>query len=151
MPLREWRRPGSSSWSGCPSYTGGLHLAGCPGQHCLQVYISPILPPLANCRYIPLGVLERVPQRINERPPYFVGRDDLETLMASGSCSDWIRLRWVGHLDQTNHMFLPSQQHTPPLLPPLIPAAHTTPPPPHPAPLLSSLDPSSTHHPSSLP
>ena len=91
-----------------------------------------ITPPssLANCRYIPLGVLERVPQRINERPPYFVGRDDLETLMASGSCSDWIRLRWVGHLDQTNHMFLPSQQHTPPLLPPLIPAAHTTPPPP---------------------
>ncbi|KAK0042124.1 tRNA-dihydrouridine(47) synthase [NAD(P)(+)]-like isoform X1, partial [Biomphalaria pfeifferi] len=43
-------------------------------------------------RYIPVGVLEVVPQRINERPPYFVGRNDLETLMASASCADWIKL-----------------------------------------------------------
>lgn len=43
-------------------------------------------------RYIPVGVLERVPQLINERPPYFRGRDDMETLMASPNCGDWIKI-----------------------------------------------------------
>ncbi|KAL3832035.1 hypothetical protein ACJMK2_023715 [Sinanodonta woodiana] len=43
-------------------------------------------------RYIPVGLLERVPQKINERPPYYKGRDDLETLMASPSCRDWIKI-----------------------------------------------------------
>lgn len=44
-------------------------------------------------RYIPVGILERVPQKINERPPAFVGRDDLETLMSSNQCDDWIKIR----------------------------------------------------------
>ncbi|KAK3592768.1 hypothetical protein CHS0354_003203 [Potamilus streckersoni] len=43
-------------------------------------------------RYIPVGLLERVPQMINERPPYYRGRDELETLMASPSCRDWIKI-----------------------------------------------------------
>lgn len=43
-------------------------------------------------RYVPVGLLERPPQRINERPGAFHGRDDLETLMASPSCQDWIKL-----------------------------------------------------------
>ncbi|XP_043243786.1 tRNA-dihydrouridine(47) synthase [NAD(P)(+)]-like [Amphibalanus amphitrite] len=43
-------------------------------------------------RYIPAGLLERPPQRINERPPAFRGRDDLETLMASGNCRDWVTI-----------------------------------------------------------
>lgn len=43
-------------------------------------------------RYIPVGILERIPQRINERPPPYFGRNDLETLMASPSCSDWIKI-----------------------------------------------------------
>ncbi|KER31868.1 hypothetical protein T265_01957 [Opisthorchis viverrini] len=43
-------------------------------------------------RYIPYGILERVPQRINERPPAYFGRNDLETLMASENCADWIRI-----------------------------------------------------------
>ncbi|XP_070566820.1 tRNA-dihydrouridine(47) synthase [NAD(P)(+)]-like [Ptychodera flava] len=43
-------------------------------------------------RYIPVGILERVPQRINERPPYYFGRNDLETLMASNNCGDWIKI-----------------------------------------------------------
>ena len=47
------------------------------------------------CRYIPVGVLEQVPQKINQRPPAFVGRDDLETLMASNNCKDWIKIRYV--------------------------------------------------------
>jgi len=43
-------------------------------------------------RYIPVGVLEQVPQRINERPPYYIGRNDLETLMASANCADWVKI-----------------------------------------------------------
>ncbi|CAB4041842.1 tRNA-dihydrouridine(47) synthase [NAD(P)(+)]-like, partial [Paramuricea clavata] len=42
--------------------------------------------------YIPVGLLERLPQRINERPPPYVGRNDLETLMASNKCEDWIKI-----------------------------------------------------------
>ncbi|KAL0611891.1 tRNA-dihydrouridine synthase [NAD]-like [Plecturocebus cupreus] len=44
------------------------------------------------CRYVPVGLLERLPQRINERPPYYLGRDYLETLMASQKADDWIRI-----------------------------------------------------------
>jgi hypothetical protein len=43
-----------------------------------------------TCRYIPVGLLEVVPQRINWRPPSYYGRDDLETLMASDSAADWV-------------------------------------------------------------
>lgn len=43
-------------------------------------------------RYVPVGLLERPPQKINERPPIYFGRDDLETLMASGNCADWIKI-----------------------------------------------------------
>lgn len=49
-----------------------------------------------------MGLLERLPQRINERPPYYLGRDYLETLMASQKAADWIHIRcwelrsWVG-------------------------------------------------------
>lgn len=43
-------------------------------------------------RYVPYGLLERPPQRINQRPQPFRGRDDLETLMASPNSSDWVKL-----------------------------------------------------------
>ncbi|XP_013181188.1 PREDICTED: tRNA-dihydrouridine(47) synthase [NAD(P)(+)]-like [Papilio xuthus] len=43
-------------------------------------------------RYVPVGLLERPPQKINERPPTYIGRDDLETLMASSNCSDWVKI-----------------------------------------------------------
>ncbi|KAK2504575.1 hypothetical protein MC885_000700 [Smutsia gigantea] len=43
------------------------------------------------CRYVPVGLLERLPQRIHERPPCYLGRDYLETLMAS-QATDWIRI-----------------------------------------------------------
>lgn len=35
------------------------------------------------CRYIPVGLLEVLPQKLNWRPPNYYGRSDLETLMAS--------------------------------------------------------------------
>ncbi|XP_027162663.1 tRNA-dihydrouridine(47) synthase [NAD(P)(+)]-like [Coffea eugenioides] len=45
-----------------------------------------------SCRYIPVGLLDVIPQKINWRPPSYYGRDDLETLMASDSAADWIRI-----------------------------------------------------------
>ncbi|KAK7310590.1 hypothetical protein RJT34_08184 [Clitoria ternatea] len=45
-----------------------------------------------TCRYIPVGLLEVVPQRINWRPPSYCGRNELETLMASDSAADWVRI-----------------------------------------------------------
>ncbi|KAG7273568.1 hypothetical protein CRUP_019814, partial [Coryphaenoides rupestris] len=44
------------------------------------------------CRYIPVGLLERAPQRINDRPPYYLGRDYLESLMASQHVGDWVKI-----------------------------------------------------------
>ncbi|KAJ3023111.1 tRNA-dihydrouridine synthase 3 [Thoreauomyces humboldtii] len=43
-------------------------------------------------RYIPVGLLEALPQRMNDRPPQYVGRDDLETLMASDKSEDWVKI-----------------------------------------------------------
>lgn len=43
-------------------------------------------------RYVPVGLLERPPQRINERPPFYKGRDEMETLMASSNCADWVKI-----------------------------------------------------------
>lgn len=44
------------------------------------------------CRYIPVGLLEVLPQKINERPPMYKGRDELETLLSSPSVSDWVKI-----------------------------------------------------------
>lgn len=43
-------------------------------------------------RYIPIGVLEHLPPSINERPPAYRARDDLETLLASKNYKDWIKI-----------------------------------------------------------
>ncbi|KAI8922894.1 hypothetical protein BC831DRAFT_58285 [Entophlyctis helioformis] len=43
-------------------------------------------------RYVPVGLIEVLPQRINERPERFFGRDELETLMASSRVADWIKI-----------------------------------------------------------
>eukprot|EP00798_Chlamydomonas_sp_ICE-L_P001745 gene1745-33155_t len=45
-----------------------------------------------TCRYIPVGVLERVPQQMHWRPSPFVGRNDLETLMSSDGAQDWVKI-----------------------------------------------------------
>jgi tRNA-dihydrouridine synthase 3 len=41
-------------------------------------------------RYAPVGLLEVLPQKTNQRPPAFVGRSDLETLLSSPDPRDWI-------------------------------------------------------------
>ncbi len=40
-----------------------------------------------------MGLLERPPQRINQRlPRAYRGRTDAETLLSSPRCQDWVRL-----------------------------------------------------------
>ncbi|ODV84316.1 hypothetical protein CANARDRAFT_29197 [[Candida] arabinofermentans NRRL YB-2248] len=43
-------------------------------------------------RYIPVGLLERLPPKLNERPPLYKGRNELETLLASTDYKDWIKI-----------------------------------------------------------
>ncbi|KKK12780.1 hypothetical protein P175DRAFT_0430716 [Aspergillus ochraceoroseus IBT 24754] len=43
-------------------------------------------------RYVPIGLLEYLPAKINHRPPGWRGRNDLETLMGSPNYKDWIKI-----------------------------------------------------------
>ncbi|KAI5863012.1 FMN-linked oxidoreductase [Durotheca rogersii] len=43
-------------------------------------------------RYVPLGILEHLPPSLNDRPPRYRGRNDLETLLASDHYKDWIKI-----------------------------------------------------------
>ena len=54
--------------------------------------VLPHAPPHVR-RYIPVGLLDRLPQQMHWRPPAFCGRNDLETLMASESAADWVKVR----------------------------------------------------------
>ncbi|KAF3891756.1 tRNA-dihydrouridine synthase [Trichophyton interdigitale] len=45
-----------------------------------------------TCRYVPVGILEYLPPKINDRPPAWRGRDDLETLLSSDNYLDWIKI-----------------------------------------------------------
>ncbi|KAI9911292.1 hypothetical protein PsorP6_009056 [Peronosclerospora sorghi] len=63
------------------------------------------------CRYIPVGLLETLPQRINDRPAPYYGRNDLETLMASDQAVDWVKLseRLLGPVPET-FQFVPKHR-----------------------------------------
>lgn len=43
-------------------------------------------------RYVPIGLLEHLPPSLQDRPPAYRGRSDLETLLASENYLDWIKL-----------------------------------------------------------
>lgn len=43
-------------------------------------------------RYVPIGLLEYLPPHIQDRPPVWRGRNDLETLMGSDHYKDWIKI-----------------------------------------------------------
>jgi tRNA-dihydrouridine synthase 3 len=43
-------------------------------------------------RYVPIGLLEVLPPKINARPPGYRGRNELETLLGSSKSSDWVKI-----------------------------------------------------------
>ncbi|KAH9946717.1 hypothetical protein B0H21DRAFT_857904 [Amylocystis lapponica] len=43
-------------------------------------------------RYVPIGLLEVLPGRLNDRAPAFRGRNELETLLASENSQDWMKI-----------------------------------------------------------
>ncbi|KIK61755.1 hypothetical protein GYMLUDRAFT_42796 [Collybiopsis luxurians FD-317 M1] len=43
-------------------------------------------------RYVPIGLLEVLPGKINDRAPRFRGRDELENLLASPNSADWVKI-----------------------------------------------------------
>lgn len=43
-------------------------------------------------RYVPVGLLEYLPPKLNDRPPAWKGRNDLETLLGSRDYRDWIKI-----------------------------------------------------------
>ncbi|CAK7215462.1 tRNA-dihydrouridine synthase 3 [Sporothrix curviconia] len=43
-------------------------------------------------RYVPIGLLEHLPPSLNDRPPAFRGRNELETLLSSRNYKDWIKI-----------------------------------------------------------
>lgn len=44
------------------------------------------------CRYVPIGLLEYLPPNIQDRPPSWRGRNEMETLMGSHNYKDWIKI-----------------------------------------------------------
>ena len=56
-------------------------------------------------RYVPYGLLEYPPARINERPESFRGRNDLETLLASPFVGDWLKVCELAGLGRVEEGF----------------------------------------------
>ncbi|XP_069734047.1 tRNA-dihydrouridine(47) synthase [NAD(P)(+)]-like isoform X2 [Phaenicophaeus curvirostris] len=71
-----------------PLFGNGDILSYEDAQRAMQTGVSGVM----IARYIPVGLLEHLPQKINERPPYYLGRDYMETLMASQNVDDWIKI-----------------------------------------------------------
>lgn len=46
-------------------------------------------------RYVPVGILEHLPPSLQDRPPAWRGRNELETLLGSDNYKDWIKIRYV--------------------------------------------------------
>jgi tRNA-dihydrouridine synthase 3 len=62
-------------------------------------------------RYVPIGLLERLPPKMNERPPPFRGRDEMETLLASDQYADWLKISeiYLGRAER-NFRFVPKHK-----------------------------------------
>lgn len=45
-------------------------------------------------RYVPVGILEYLPPSLQDRPPAWRGRNELETLLGSDNYKDWIKIRY---------------------------------------------------------
>lgn len=62
-------------------------------------------------RYIPVGILDKLPPKLNERPPKWRGRSELETLLGSSDYNDWIKISemFLGKANE-NFSFIPKHK-----------------------------------------
>lgn len=64
-------------------------------------------------RYVPFGLLEKgyIPQYINDRPPLYKGRSDIESLLSSPNVLDWIKISelFLGKVDN-DFIFVPKHK-----------------------------------------
>lgn len=62
-------------------------------------------------RYIPVGILEKLPPKLNQRPPKWRGRNELETLLGSSDYKDWIKISemFLGKANE-NFTFIPKHK-----------------------------------------
>lgn len=77
--VKEYCRYGLECW-------GGDELGVATTRRFLLEWLS------FGCRYVPLGILERLPPRIQDRPPAWKGRNEMETLLGSADYTDWIKI-----------------------------------------------------------
>lgn len=63
-------------------------------------------------KYVPVGILEHVPQKLHERTEPYYGRNDLETLLASPKSEDWIEIssRLLGRPPESGFSFTPKHK-----------------------------------------
>ena len=61
-------------------------------------------------RYIPVGIMERLPAKLNQRPPMWKGRNELETLLGSKDYKDWIKITEM-FLGKASKNFLFTPKH----------------------------------------
>lgn len=61
-------------------------------------------------RYVPMGICERYPVLLNERPPNWKGRSELETLLGSTDSNDWIKLSEM-FFGKVNESFIFTPKH----------------------------------------
>jgi tRNA-dihydrouridine synthase 3 len=62
-------------------------------------------------RYVPVGLVERFPVKLHQRPPPYFGRDDLETLMASPKIDDWVKITELAGLGPAPQNFAFEPKH----------------------------------------
>ncbi|GMM45237.1 tRNA dihydrouridine synthase [Pichia kluyveri] len=62
-------------------------------------------------RYLPIGILDKLPPKLNERPPKWRGRNELETLLGSSDYKDWIKISemFLGKANE-NFSFIPKHK-----------------------------------------
>lgn len=62
-------------------------------------------------RYIPVGILDKLPPKLNQRPPKWRGRNEMETLLGSNDYKDWIKITemFLGKANE-NFNFVPKHK-----------------------------------------
>ncbi|KAG4305337.1 hypothetical protein PORY_001507 [Pneumocystis oryctolagi] len=63
-------------------------------------------------RYVPVTMLEVLPPNIQDRPPAWQGRNELETLLASDNSQDWVKISemFLGKVKDNTFKFIPKHK-----------------------------------------